>query len=69
MSTRLLQIKLSEDIIKKIQADIEGTSLKSVENFIETLVRQRFPELEQPVYSAEEEEIIRERLRKLGYID
>ena len=69
MSTRLLQIRLSENLIREIQANIEGTSFKSVEDFIETLVMQRFHELEQPVYTAEEEELIKERLRKLGYIE
>ncbi|MCK4697183.1 MAG: CopG family transcriptional regulator [Dehalococcoidia bacterium] len=69
MSTRLLQIRLPENLIKEIQAEIEGTSFKSVENFVETLVMRRFHELEQPVYNAEEEEIIKERLRKLGYFE
>jgi hypothetical protein len=69
MSTHSLQIRLSENLIKEIQANIEGTSFTSVENFIETLVKQRFHETEEPVYTAEEEEIIKERLRKLGYIE
>ncbi len=69
MSTRLLQIRLPENLIREIQANIEGTSFKSVEDFIENLVKQRFHEIEEPVYTAEEEEIIKERLRKLGYIE
>jgi len=69
MSTRLLQIRLPENLIREIQAHIEGTSFKSVEDFIESLVTRRFHEFEQPVYTAEEEEIIKERLRKLGYIE
>ena len=69
MSTRLLQIRLPENLIREIQANIEGTSFKSVEDFVETLVMQRFHELEQPTYTAEEEEIIKERLRKLGYLE
>ncbi len=69
MSTRLVKIRLSEKLIKEIQANIEGTSFTSVENFIENLVKQRFHEIEEPVYTAEEEEIIKERLRKLGYIE
>jgi len=40
-----------------------------LEDFVETLVMQKFPHLNQPVYNAEEEEIIRERLRKLGYLE
>jgi len=66
---RLLKIRLPENLIREIQANIEGTSFESVEDFIETLVMQRFHELEQPVYTAEEEELIKERLRKLGYIE
>lgn len=69
MSTRLLQIRLPENLIREIQANIEGTSFKSVEDFIENLVKQRFHEIEEPVYTAEEEELIKERLRKLGYIE
>ena len=69
MSTRLLQIRLPENIVKKIQTDIEGTSLKSVEDFVENLVMRRFHELEQPIYTEEEEELIKDRLRKLGYIE
>ena len=69
MSTRSLQIRLSENLIKEIQANIEGTSFKSVEDFIENLVKQRSHEIEEPVYTEEEEELIKERLRKLGYIE
>lgn len=57
MSTRFLQIRLPENLIKEIQTEIERTSFKSVENFVETLVMQRFHEFEQPVYNAEEEEM------------
>ena len=64
-----LTINLSERIIAQIGDDIKGTSFTSVENFVESLVNQKFPELQEPVYTAEEEEIIRERLRKLGYIE
>jgi len=69
MSTRLLQIRLPENLIREIQANIEGTGFKSVEDFVEILVMQKFHEIEQPVYTAEEETIIKERLRKLGYLE
>ncbi len=69
MSTRLLQIRLPENLIKEIQANIQGTSFKSVEDFVETLVKQRFHETEELVYTAEEEKIIKDRLKKLGYIE
>ena len=69
MAPRWLRIKLPENIIKKIEASIEGTSWKNVEHFVETLVIKKFSELNKPVYTEEEEELIKERLRKLGYIE
>lgn len=64
-----LEIDLPDEIVAKIGDDIKGTSFTSVENFVESLVLQKYPELRQPDYTKEEEEIIRERLRKLGYIE
>ncbi len=64
-----LEIELPDEIVAKIGDDIKGTSFTSVENFVESLVLQKYPELRQPDYTEEEEKIIRERLRKLGYIE
>ena len=64
-----LKIDLPDEIVAKIGDDIKGTSFTSVENFVESLVLQKYPELRQPDYTEEEEKIIRERLRKLGYIE
>ncbi len=64
-----LKINLSKRIIAQIGDDIEGTSFDSVERFIANLVEQKYPELREPVYTEEEEEMIKTRLRKLGYIE
>jgi len=64
-----LEIDLPDEIVAKIGDDIKGTSFTSVENFVESLVLQKYPELRQPDYTEEEEKVIRERLRKLGYIE
>ena len=64
-----LEIDLPDEIVVKIGDDIKGTSFTSVENFVESLVLQKYPELRQPDYTEEEEKVIRERLRKLGYIE
>jgi len=60
-----MSISLPVKVVEKIGEDIEGTSIKSVEAFIETLVMQKYPGLQEPVYT--EEEKIKERLKKLGY--
>ncbi len=66
---RSLTIKLPVDVIEKIQTDIKGTSFKGVEDFITQLVLGKYPELRKPDYTEEEEELIKERLRRLGYIE
>jgi hypothetical protein len=50
-----LRINIPDEIIAKIGDDIKGTSFTSVENFIESLVLQKYPELRQPDYTEEEE--------------
>jgi len=65
---RSLTVKLPIEVIKRIQKDIEGTSFRGVEDFVATLVLQKYPE-RKPVYTEAEEEIIKARLRKLGYIE
>ncbi|GAH80251.1 unnamed protein product [marine sediment metagenome] len=68
-ANRSLTIKLPVDVIEKIETDIEGTSFKGVEDFITKLVLAKYPELRKPDYTEEEEELIKERLRRLGYIE
>ena len=65
---RKISIELPLKVIEKIMEDIKGSSIKTVDAFIETLVMQKYPELNEPVYTEEEEELIKERLRKLGYL-
>lgn len=59
-------IRIPGDLYKKIEDKIEGTSFSSVEEYIVSALESEFPA--EPVYSKEEEELIKERLRKLGYI-
>lgn len=63
-----VSIELPLKIIEKITEDIEGTSIKTVEDFVKSLVMQRYPELNERVYTEEEEEMIKQRLEKLGYL-
>jgi len=63
-----VSIELPLKIIEKITEDIEGTSIKTVEDFVKSLVMQRYPELNERVYKEEEEEMIKQRLEKLGYL-
>ncbi|UCD45634.1 MAG: CopG family transcriptional regulator [Candidatus Bathyarchaeota archaeon] len=62
-----MQIKIPNDLYKKIEEKIEGTSFTSVEDYVLRKLENEFPA--EPVYSKEEEKLIKERLRKLGYIE
>ena len=64
----IISINLPVKVVEKIGEDIEGTSIKTVEAFIEILVMQKYPKLNEPVYTEEDEKIIEERLKKLGYL-
>lgn len=66
---RSFTVELPVKVIESIQKDIEGTSFKGVEDFITQLVLGKYPELRKPDYTKEEEELIKARLRKLGYIE
>jgi len=62
-----VDVKISKELFDKIKNKITGTSITSVEEYIELLLENEFPE--ETEYTAEEEELIRERLRRLGYIE
>ena len=60
-------IGIPRSLYQKIEEKIAGTSFSSVEEYVIKKLENEFPE--EPVYSKEEEEMIRERLRRLGYIE
>lgn len=67
MSDEKVAVKINKELYDKVQEKIEGTSITSVEEYIELLLENEFPE--ETEYTEEEEELIRERLRRLGYIE
>jgi hypothetical protein len=62
-----VSLKIPKDLYEKIEEKISGTSFSSVEEYVVSKLESEFPT--EPVYTKEEEELIRERLRKLGYIE
>ena len=62
-----VELKIPQDLYEKIEEKISGTSFSSVEEYVVSKLESEFPT--EPVYTKEEEELIRERLRKLGYIE
>ena len=62
-----IPINVPRELYEKIEEKISGTSYSSVEEYVISKLENEFPS--EPVYTKEEEELIRERLRKLGYIE
>jgi len=62
-----IAVMIPRELYKKVEEKIAGTSFTSVEEYLELLLENEFPE--ETEYSAEEEALIRERLKKLGYIE
>lgn len=65
--SKKVSIGIPSDLYRKIEEKIEGTSFSSVEEYVVMKLESEFPS--EPVYTKEEEELIKERLRKLGYIE
>lgn len=55
------------ELYEKIKEKIAGTSFTSVEEYVMLKLENEFPD--ETEYTEEEEQIIRERLRRLGYIE
>ncbi len=62
-----VKLEIPKELYDKIDEKISGTSFSSVEEYVVSKLESEFPT--EPVYTKEEEELIRERLRKLGYIE
>lgn len=60
-------VNIPKTLYQKIQEKITGTSFTTVEAYIISKLENEFPT--EPVYTKEEENLIRERLRRLGYIE
>jgi hypothetical protein len=67
MSDDKVAVMIPRELYAKVEEKIAGTSFTSVEEYLVLLLENEFPE--EAEYSEEEEALIRERLKKLGYIE
>jgi hypothetical protein len=67
MSDDKIAVMIPRELYAKVEEKIAGTSFTSVEEYLVLLLENEFPE--EAEYSEEEEALIRERLKKLGYIE
>ena len=74
MSEDSTQISIPKPLAEKLKKRMEGTDFESLSEYISYILRQviskvEAEEKERKVFSKEEEEKVKERLRNLGYID
>ena len=72
--TEETNITIPTALAEKIKKRMEGTDFKTISEYITYILRQviskvESEEKERKVFSKEEEEKVKERLRNLGYID
>ena len=67
MTKDKVAVMISRELYEKIEEKIAGTSFTSVEEYVMLKLENEFPD--ETEYTEEEEQIIRERLRRLGYIE
>jgi len=71
MDKEFTTISIPTSLYKKIEEAIRGTDVTSVSSYIAKVVREALSkqEAEPEVFSKEDEEKVKERLKALGYID
>ncbi len=66
-------VSIPTQLYKNIKGRIEGTGFTSVSDYVTYVLREVLSSLEEEdkeeVFSEEEEEKVKERLRALGYLD
>ncbi|HIP63132.1 MAG TPA: CopG family transcriptional regulator [Archaeoglobus profundus] len=66
------EIKIPAELYEKIERRVKNTEFKSVDEYVTYVLREVLASLEEEeeqVFTKEEEEKVKERLRALGYLD
>ncbi len=64
------KVEIADEIYEKIEKRMNEFGFKTVEEYVDFVLRQSLSdEKDENVFSEEEEEAIKKRLRDLGYLD
>ncbi|MGB4704994.1 MAG: CopG family transcriptional regulator [Candidatus Saccharicenans sp.] len=71
MEKEFTQVSIPTSLYKRIEEKIKGTEFSSVSSYVTRVLRESLAREEEnkEVFSPDEEEKIKERLKALGYID
>ena len=62
-------VRVPEEIAKKLEGRLEGSAFDSVDAFVTFVLGRLLEEQGGPGFTEEDERVLKERLRSLGYID
>jgi hypothetical protein len=62
-------IRIPEEVARRLEPKLEGTAFDSVDAFVTFVLGRLLEEPGGPGFSEEDERVLKERLRSLGYID
>jgi metal-responsive CopG/Arc/MetJ family transcriptional regulator len=71
MEKEFMTVSIPTSLYKKIEEAIKGTEVSSVSSYIAKVLREKFSEEKNSgeVFSKDDEEKVKARLKALGYID
>jgi Arc/MetJ-type ribon-helix-helix transcriptional regulator len=71
MEKEFTPVSIPTSLYKKIEETIKGTEYSSVGSYVAKVLRENLSKAEESkdVFSKEDEEKVKERLKALGYID
>jgi Arc/MetJ-type ribon-helix-helix transcriptional regulator len=71
MDKEFTPVSIPTSLYKKIEETIKGTEYSSVGSYVAKVLRESLSKVEESkdVFSKEDEEKVKERLKALGYID
>jgi metal-responsive CopG/Arc/MetJ family transcriptional regulator len=71
MDKEFTSVSIPTSLYKKIEETIKGTNVSSVSSYVAKILREALSkeEAKDDVFSKEDEEKVKERLKALGYID
>jgi Arc/MetJ-type ribon-helix-helix transcriptional regulator len=71
MDKEFTAVSIPTSLYKKIEETIQGTEFASVASYVAKVLRESLSKeaAEAPVFTKEEEDKVKERLKALGYID
>ena len=64
-------VEIPESLFDRIEAKLKGTGFQSVSDYVVHILREKLGkegDEQQPSYTKEEEEKVKERLKALGYL-